>query len=189
MIDFTIDPELAPFSAARRAWFCWVGQGRPDFEQVKDVLLVVGELVELKAGVGVGHPEALEGAEDAAAGWSGGATFEEHPEHRTQPPVPHVSPELPSPSDRAIPLSVQPDGEDHGGVLVGIATVAFLSRLGRDAFAWWGRPRAVHVSGRQTLAVCRCPGRALLPVWPRSHRLGDDCPLDDRCRDRGSHVV
>ncbi len=40
-------------------------------------MLGVGEPVELDAVVGVGDAEALEGGEDVAAGWFGGAAFGE----------------------------------------------------------------------------------------------------------------
>jgi hypothetical protein len=48
-------------------------------EEVEDVLLGVGELVELDAVAGVGDAQALEGGEDVAAGWFGRAAFGEQP--------------------------------------------------------------------------------------------------------------
>src|SRR5215216_7461557 len=53
--------------------------GRLDLEQVEDALLGVGEAVEADAGGGVGEGEALEGAEDVAAGGFGGAAFGQQP--------------------------------------------------------------------------------------------------------------
>ena len=48
-----------------------------DLEEVEDLLLGVGESVELDSCVGVGEAEALECGEDVPAGGSGGAAFGE----------------------------------------------------------------------------------------------------------------
>jgi hypothetical protein len=56
---------------------CLLRPGRLDFEEVEDVLLGVGEWVELDAGVRVGQAEALECGEDVPGCRAGGAAFGE----------------------------------------------------------------------------------------------------------------
>ena len=67
--------QLGPFSALAEGMVFLLGPGWLDVEQFEDLALGVGEAVEADAVGGVGDAQALEGGEDVAAGWLGGAVF------------------------------------------------------------------------------------------------------------------